>query len=296
MSAALWEQCILAKTYFDAEGLIVATEDSRPIGFVHAGFGPNAVGDELDRTHGVICRLLVVPHADRGLVLAELLSAAEHYLAQAGSVDAVVGNIDPLGPYYLGLYGSSRLVGVLKSDAQQLAFFRSAGYEAAGERLILQRSLAGFRPPIDRDQVRHRKLHDLVAQDDPLAQSWWEACTTSHLDRSRFQLIPKCGGPVIASAITIQLDTLGKAWGVHAAGFEEVAAMSDAWQNGSALLLLAESMKAMQCQGVMLMEAVIEDPASPLGRILATLGFKESDRGVILRKTLESERAGGLTG
>jgi hypothetical protein len=292
MSADLLEQYIFAKTYFDPEGLIVATEGARPVGFVHAGFGPCDQKEHLDRAHGVICRLLVGPHAERGAILSELLSAAEDYLSRSGAEQAVVGNSGPFGPFYLGLYGSSRLVGVLKSDTAQLDFFLASGYQPFGNRVVMQRTLAGFRPPVDRDQVRHRKLHEVVTHDDPLADNWWEACATSHLERSSFELIPKCGGPVVASVMTAQLHPLGKSWGVHAAGFEDVAAVSEAWQNGAATFLLAETMKTMQSQGAMLMEAVIDDSASPLGRVLSTLGFREVDRGVLLRKDLSRGGAG----
>jgi hypothetical protein len=286
MSAAMWEQCVLAKPYFDAQGLIVAADGARPIGFVHAGFGPTENGDQLNPCRGVICRLLVGPHEDRPVIMSELLSAAEHYLARLGAREAVAGNVDPLGPFYLGLYGSSRMAGVLKSDPDQLSFYEQHGYVAVGECVVLQRSLSGYRCPVDRDQMKHRRLYDITAYDDPLGQTWWEACSTSHLERNSFQLAPKCGGAVVASAVTAHLEPLGRAWGVQAAGFEHVAALAEAWQNGTAQLLLAEAMKALACQGVMLMEAVVDDLASPLGRVLTMLGFKEVDRGVILRKEL----------
>jgi len=286
MSAALWEQYILAKPYFDSQGLIVAADGARPIGFVHAGFGPTENGDQLDQSRGVICRLLVGPHEDRPVIMEELLSAAEHYLSRLGAKDTVAGNVDPLGPFYLGLYGSSRMAGVLQSDPDQLHFYEQHDYRPIGERIVFQRSLSGYRCPVDRDQMKHRRLYDVAAYEDPLGQTWWEACSTSHLERNSFQLSPKCGGTVVASAVTSHMQPLGCSWGVQAAGFENVQALSEAWQNGTAVLLLAEAMKALQCQGVMLMEAVVDDLASPLAHVLTTLGFKEVDRGVILRKEL----------
>jgi hypothetical protein len=65
-----------------------------------------------------------------------------------------------------------------------------------------------------------------------------------------------------------------------------VTALSEAWNNGTALLLVAEAIKAIHCQGVMLMEAVVDDLNSPLAKVFATLGFKEVDRGMILKKQL----------
>jgi hypothetical protein len=85
------------------------------------------------------------------------------------------------------------------------------------------------------------------------------------------------------------MQPLGRAWGVQTAGFESVTALSEAWQNGTALLLVAEAIKALQCQGVMLMEAVVDDLSSPQAKVFAILGFKEVDRGVILKKQLKEQ-------
>lgn len=40
LSPMLLDRYVLSKPYFDREGLIVAEDDDRPIGFAHAGFGP----------------------------------------------------------------------------------------------------------------------------------------------------------------------------------------------------------------------------------------------------------------
>ena len=47
MSAMLLEQFVFSKPYFDPAGLIVALRDDKPVGFVHAGFGPNDEGTAL---------------------------------------------------------------------------------------------------------------------------------------------------------------------------------------------------------------------------------------------------------
>ena len=40
MTAALLEELVLSKPYFDPQGLIVATDGNHPVGFAHAAFGP----------------------------------------------------------------------------------------------------------------------------------------------------------------------------------------------------------------------------------------------------------------
>ena len=42
MTSALLEACVFSKPYFDREGLLVAVDGARVVGFAHAGFGPNA--------------------------------------------------------------------------------------------------------------------------------------------------------------------------------------------------------------------------------------------------------------
>ena len=49
ISPGLFDRDILAKPYFDPAGLIVAEDNETPIGFAHAGFGPNEDETEIDQ-------------------------------------------------------------------------------------------------------------------------------------------------------------------------------------------------------------------------------------------------------
>ena len=42
------DHLVLSKPYFDPEGFIIAQKAGETVGFVHAGFGPNASGSEPD--------------------------------------------------------------------------------------------------------------------------------------------------------------------------------------------------------------------------------------------------------
>ena len=53
MSADLFESHVLSKPYFDSRGLIVALDDGAPVGFAHAGFGPNSDESGLSTQLGV---------------------------------------------------------------------------------------------------------------------------------------------------------------------------------------------------------------------------------------------------
>jgi hypothetical protein len=291
MSAGQLEQHVFSKTYFDPAGLIVAAEGARPVGFVHAGFGPTADGSCLDTTRGVIARLFAIPSQNRGAILVELLAAAEDYLRRQGAQQAFIGNAsgtaaDGFGPYYLGFYGSACLPGVLRSDADTIAFFEEAGYAASTEQVLLQRSLVGFRPPVDRDQVRLRKTWETKTRYDPATARWWEAVTTSCLERMQCEVVAKTGGEPIASATTWHMQPLCSSWGLRAAGFETILATENAWLDGTAMLLIADTMKALLCDGVTLCEAVVEHLETPAARLFCCLGFTEVDRGISLSKAL----------
>jgi hypothetical protein len=48
----LLEMGVFSKMAFDRQGLIVAERDGKPIGFVHASFGPDEAGRRLDTSLG----------------------------------------------------------------------------------------------------------------------------------------------------------------------------------------------------------------------------------------------------
>ena len=73
VSADVFEQLVLGKPYFDCEGLIVARQDGRPVGFAHAGFGPNETEDRISTEMGVTCMLIVRPDCAEAEVAAGLL-------------------------------------------------------------------------------------------------------------------------------------------------------------------------------------------------------------------------------
>lgn len=296
MSAGMLEDLVFSKTFFDPGGLIVAVEGARPVGFIHASFGPNDDNSALDKKLGVIARLMVAPRIDSNLIASQLLEAGEHYLRSRGAVEAVIGNGSRNGPFYLGLYAGAQLAGIV-SDDPQLTLFTATGYEQVGECQIVQRSLLGFRPPVDRDQMRLRRQYDVLMTADPVPRDWWEANATSSFERLltkvvprfSFELVPKSGGTTVAKAIVWNLEPMATSWGIDAAGFEEITATGSAWQDGSALLLTAEAMRLSLVAGSTLVEAVVQSANTPVEMVLRTLGFEQVASGLTLKKSLIGE-------
>ena len=60
VTAGILEQFVLSKPCFDPAGLIVALDDNVPVGFAHAGFGPNdeqtAIATDIGTTYQLMLR------------------------------------------------------------------------------------------------------------------------------------------------------------------------------------------------------------------------------------------------
>jgi GNAT superfamily N-acetyltransferase len=286
VSAAQFEQLVLAKPYFDGQGLIVAEENDRPIGFAHAAFGARQDGADLDREVGVVCRLMIAPHDDGARVAGELLARSEAYLLARGAKTLLGGGVAPADPFYLGLYGGSELPGVLASDTQMQELLRGAGYMATGRRLVLELDLAGFRPAVSRQQMQVRRASKVESALDPPPATWWEACTLGSTDRTRFSLQPKNGGGECGAVTFWNMQPLAASWGVHAAGMVQLAVAPAARRQGLATFLLGEALRQLHAQGITLIEAQATEDDAPTLRLLRKLGFRQVDEGVRLQKTV----------
>ena len=84
----------LGTVNFEAAGLIVAEQDGRIVGFVHAGFGPDLPVEstqpfQLSHELGTIAMLVVEPNLDDPELVSGLIAAAERYLRARGAKGSV---------------------------------------------------------------------------------------------------------------------------------------------------------------------------------------------------------------
>ena len=101
-------------------------------GFAHAGFGPNAERSWISAETGVICVVVTDPKCAEAEVAAGLLDRCEEYLRRRGAKVLYGGGLQPLCPFYIGLYGGSELPGVLDSDT--VVTRRAGGSRLSGGR------------------------------------------------------------------------------------------------------------------------------------------------------------------
>ena len=284
MSAALLEQYVLAKPYFDREGLILACDDHHPVGFVHSAFGPTEDESGLCYQRGVTCMLMVRHEYRRLGIGSELLRLAENYLRSRGAEVLYAGAIRPLNPFYLGLYGGSELPGVLDSDVEAQRLYQAAGYREIDRTIVFQRDLKTYRPPIDRRQLLIRRRTQVEAIHDPPTVSWWEACTMGAFDRTRFELRSRSDGRCLASATFWHMEPLSASWGVHAVGLIDLEVDAQHRREGLATFLLSECFRRLTEEGVMRVEVQTMQRNTAARALYERLGFHEVDQAAVYRK------------
>jgi len=280
MTSADLEAAVFSKPYFDRQGLLVARDGDRILGFAHAAFGPNADRSAVDTTVGTILLVVVPPHDRRHEIEADLLTRAEHYLRSRGARTILGGGSADLGGFYLGLYGGSDLPGILDSSPGMQDAFRRAGYGEAGRIAVLQRPLAGFRPPVNRLQLAIRRATSLRAIDEPARRTWWEAATTTGISLRRYQLHGEADA-LLGSASFWDVQPLAASWGLALAGLLRIDIEGPRRRQGLANFLVAEALHDLAEEGTTVVETQVAEDNAPAMQLFSKLGFQTVDRGTI---------------
>ena len=283
MTAALLEASVFSKPYFDREGLIVAVDDDRVVGFAHAAFGPNAGRSGVDTRVGTTLLAAVVPHDLHDQIGAALLNGCEGYLRKRGATTILGGGSAELRSFYLGLYGGSDLPGILDSSVAMRRLFERAGYDVADRVAVLRRTLQGFRPPVNRMQVAIRRSTVLRAIDEPTRRSWWEAATTTGVALRRYELLGQMD-ELLGSASFWDMQPLAGAWGVIAAGLLDVEIQGQRRRQGLAHYLVAEALHDLEQEGVSLVETHASVSNTAAISLFTKLGFDVAEHGTVFRK------------
>jgi len=285
VSTDLLEQLVFAKLYFEHRGLFLAFDSGLPVGFAHAGFGPNEEQNWISMEIGVTCVVQVHPDCSQANEVAGgLLDRCEGYLRGCGAKVLYGGSSSPWTPFYFGLYGGSESPGVLDSDSLVQQLYSARGYEAVDHTLLLQRDLNGFESLIDRQQMQIRRQMIVEVVNDAPTRSWWDASILGEFDLTRFDLVPRTGGAAIASAVFRSMEpsvtnAMGRATGLIHFKVEE------SYQGrGVANFLLSEAFRQFIRQGIQQVEAQIPQGDEPALAVLRDLGFQLVDEGCVYRK------------
>lgn len=274
-----------SQPYFDADGLIVAHEGERIVGFSHAGFGVNADKSGLDYTNGVVCMVLVDRDYRRHGVGRELVSRAENYLRSKGATSIFAGPSESRDPFYFGVYGGSQPSGFLDSDPGAAPFFQSLGYAPVEHHGVYQRDIVDARDPVSFRLVTVRRKFELSITDRPRRMTWWWATRYGRLDPVRFMLVPKGGGEPHAAITALPLDLYLNKWQERAWGLCELFVAEEARRQGYGQALLLEVCRRLRDELVTRVEAHAPEDNAPIIGLLQTCGFQRIDTGTVYRKS-----------
>jgi ribosomal protein S18 acetylase RimI-like enzyme len=274
----LLDLSVLSKPYFDRHGLILAFDQNDPsqaLGFVHASFGPCQRLSDLDQQQGIICQLRVLPIERDREVAQGLLQAGVDYLKQSGATAAHVGSIFPHAPFYLGLYGGSRVPGVLAEDQLFRDALLSFGFQVDDEVYLLERKLAGFRAIGGRNQTDIRRKFQLKAIPDPIETSWWECCLFSLTERDRFTIYDPAKKQIVSSVSFWDMGPIAMEYGVSCRGLYDLSVEPNYRRGGIATYLIGESLKALMQRGIGQVEVQVRKSDSASLALFQKLGFQQ---------------------
>lgn len=284
MSTGALEMCLFSKQYFDPQGFIVAVDGRHVVGFAHAGFGPNEVGDGLDFSMGTTYMLMVREDLWETDLPDQLLAHSEVYLRERGAKVLYGGGIQPLNAFYLGLYGGSELPGLLLSDAHRRTLFARNQYRERGRVVVMQRDLVRFRPMVNREQRKVAREVNFETLYAPATKTWWNTSVYGSLERIRFLLRRRRQDKVLATVDFWDIEPMASGWGLRAAGMFDIWVDDDCRRQGYGTYLLSESFKELHKRGISLIEAQTMLTNAPALEFYKNLGFAPIDHGLVFRR------------
>ena len=285
ISADLFDRLVLSKLYFDRHGLIMALERDAIVGFVHAGFGPNADESQLDNSRGVVSLLLTRADCNDAQIADGLLKQAENYLAARGAQSIAGIGVGALCPFYLGLYGGCDLPGVFDSDQERTEFFKRNGYRPQDRIACYRKEITAFRPSLNRLTIRLRRSQQIEFVSDPAARSWWDACTQGCLPQLLAVTRSLGAKETFAKALFWDMQTLTGPAAERTMGLSRIEISDPTAPPGTAEYLLEECFHYLQQQGIqhVLGQCAEEDRAC--AKILEGTGMQRYDTGTLWSKS-----------
>jgi ribosomal protein S18 acetylase RimI-like enzyme len=100
----------------------------------------------------------------------------------------------------------------------------------------------------------------------------------------RFELVPKEGGPALATATFWDMQGMSNMKGARAMGLTYVEARGDQRRQGMVSLLLAESFKQLSEQGLATVETQVDANNPAALSLFQKLGFREVDQAAVYQK------------
>ncbi len=285
ISSELLERYLFGRPYFDFDGLQIAWDGDRPLGLVHAGFGPNEKQDGLSYLAGTTYLLLTRPDCDDRDELADrLLESSEAYLKDRGCQVFYGGGIRPMDAFYLGLYGGSELPGILISDRVSLEAFKRRKYRDISGTIVFRGDLRTLQIPMTRQMMQTRRQMTVEKSVDPPQKTLWDAYVRGDFHITRFELHSRRGKECLGYAVLREMDLLDTFATTRNVGLMELWIEPEHRRKGLVTFLLSEIFHQLVRQGVAAVDVqTMRDNRAGVA-FYRKLGFEEIDQGVVFRK------------
>jgi len=279
-----FERFVFSRLYFDPAGLFIAYDGDEPAGFAHAGFGAAKQEFAISTELGVTCLIVLRPDCNNSDVAPGLLEQCEKYLTGKGAKVLYGGAIQPLNPFYLGMYGGSELPGVMETDTLACKTFDSSGYERVKSTLVFRGDLRSVESPVNRAQLQIRRRMSVQMKNDLSTSNWWEACTLGNFDLTRFDLMPKTGGESFSHVTVRTMMTPGESGPVRTVGLIELETQKSHRRQGLVSFLLTEAFHTLLRNGINTAEVQTMADNVAAVSLYKKLGFEQIDSGTVFRK------------
>ncbi len=245
-----FDEMVLGKLHFEAEGLILAEDGDQLVGFVHAGFGPESLegpARRLDRELGTIAMLVVDPEHDDPALEQGLMDEAEDYLRRRGAKVVYAGGQSDFSPFYWGIYGGSEYSGILDNHPSFLRAATDHGYDPIAVSILFEADLAAPEVRDPKTTLIRRQTRIAIVSDASPA-NWWESSAIGYSQITRFRLLAKDSDKELARASTWDMSAFGRLDGKSRAGVIDVEVVDGERRKGYGRFLIGEILRHCRAQ------------------------------------------------
>ncbi len=277
----------LGRVTFEAAGFIVAEQEGRIVGFVHAGFGPDVPIDParpLDLNHemGTVAMLVVDPELDDRELVRGLIAEAERYLRKRGAKVVYAGGVFPLNPFYLGVYGGSEGCGVLSGHLPFHDALEERGYQRASTTVLLEADLS-VQEPRDPRGVLIRRQAQVEFQDDALPNDWWQCLALGDFQLMTVRLVSRSDGATLAYAQAWDMSWFGRGDSRSRIGLISLDVSAAHRRKGYGRFLVSEIFRRARENHVDAVAVGTAATNAPALALYASLGFQRVEEATCFR-------------
>jgi len=334
LSVHEFETDILNHPYFEADGLIVALDESdRVCGFAHIGFGPltdwsladGRAGSDaefkswtsgctssllsaggglisprprLDRSWGTVAMMVFESPHQAPPWAPLLLDEARRRLEAQGAQVIYAGGAFPLNPFYWGCYGGGEFSGVLSSHQAFHQTLEQGGFRPVQTSVLFEADCFAMEARDPRAAAIRRDFRFEI-EEDFLAPDWWRTIALSEHQHAEIQLRGRRDHRRVARATVWDMEAFGREDGLHRYALTDLVVDPNYRRRGLARFLVVELIKYARLQYIDRLCVQTDSSNQPALALYRALGFEQVETSRLYR--LDSQgggvfRPGGLEG